>query len=79
MALPTFRVESVFVATWRANSAFQTQKARRLPNLSKNIVHFFACFGIAFAKDGEQSQNLDLEEGICDTRNIVFWAVSGRH
>jgi len=44
--------------------------------LCEDVVHRFACLSVASSKYPEETEDLDLEEGIGDTGHVVLWAVS---
>lgn len=44
--------------------------------LGENIVHGFAGLDIAFAKQAQEPQDFDLEEGIGDPRYVMLRTVS---
>ncbi len=77
--MPTFLVESVFVATCHALNDMVMSVETSVPHLGKNIVHGLTCSHIAFAQQTHEAQDLDLEKWICDARDVVFGTVSCGH
>lgn len=78
--LPTFLVESVFVAT--CGCTFENCDHTRHSDrtyLSENIIHGFARSRIAPSQEAHQAQDLDLEEWVRNPGNIVFGTISSSH
>lgn len=51
--------------------------ARKKPYLSQDIVHRLTGLHISSSQDSQKPQDLDLQEGVGDSTNIVFRAVPG--
>lgn len=77
--LPTFFDESVLVATCVPTLSSNAIRAELCTNLRQNIVHRLTRLLVALAEHTQQPQDLHLEEWVCDTGYIVFWAVSCGH
>jgi hypothetical protein len=73
MALPTFFVASVLVATCRVSSSYE---GNLVAYLRKNIIHCLARRDVPFSKDPQQTKDLDLQERIRDASHVVLRAIA---
>lgn len=74
--LPTFLDESVFVATYASRIYMVICVVPRGHYLSEDVVHGLACSCVPPAQQAHKAQYFDLQEGICDSGDVVFGAVT---
>lgn len=49
-----------------------------MTNLREDVVHLFAGLRVAATEEAEETEDLDLKEGVGDAGDVVFWRVAGR-